>query len=206
MIVKLGKIPQNKTTFFLLPSIGLKAGELKGVYPDFNSKKPIDVLEYFGFKNVYLEDKNSLDDYPNALVMLFNPDINSLNKWHHLEDYFKSYSNYIKTSDLDFGIIAITFNICIPAWYGFKDIVKRSKYSELDKKYSKFAFTYVDSKKGSVSMEQDLIICKSASYRNKLSELLDYEFTPTMELDSKINIEEEVLDYPKLKEKYGISN
>lgn len=206
-MIKLGEIPQTKTTFYLLPSIGLKGNELLSIYPDFNSNnKAINVLQYFGFKNVYLDDVNCIDNYPNALVMLFNPDIEGINNWHIFQDYYTSrYKNYIRTDDLDSGVVSVTFDISNPLWYSFKDIVKRSKYSELDKRYSKFAFTYYDSKKGSVSMKQDLIISKSSNYRKKLSEELDYEFTSDMELDSVINIEEEILDYPKLKEKYGIN-
>lgn len=207
MIVKLGEIPQNKCTCYLLPTIGLKANELLRIYPDYNSNgKAISVLEYFGFKNVYLEDINDIENHPNALVMLFNPDIDGLSKWHIFQAYYSQrYRNYIKTQDLDFGVISVTFDISNPSWYNFKEIIKRSKYSELDKKYSKLVFTYYDEKNGSSSMKQDLIITKSSSYRNKLSQELNEEITPDMELDSKINLEEEVLDYPKLKEKYGIN-
>lgn len=204
-LIELGEIPKTKSTLYLLPSLGLSSTELLNVYPDFNSNNSaFKVLEFFGFKNLYLEDINSSEKHPNSLIMLFNPDLYSLDKWFLFYNVYKTKHNYIKTEDLDTGVISITFNISKEKWYPLKDCLKRSKYSEMDKSYSQFVFTHYDKEKGAVINWQHSVITKSEILRLKMSQELGFEFTKDMELDSAIDLEEEILDYPKLKEKYEV--
>lgn len=188
---ELGKIDINFSARFLLPCINLNSEKLISINKEkFNTG--FQVLSYYGFKNLYLWDEN-IKTNKHSLLMLFNPSLHKLHKWHEFKNVYSKFSNYLGEYFIDSGVIVLEFMIIKSDYYPFKNYLIKGEYSKMNiGTYLNNFKKVIDNNKPYLT-EEGLIINKSAKYREELEEKLKVKIDPNAELGSIPNIENEYL-------------
>lgn len=190
--VSLGNVPHNKTTLFMLPSIGFQ-----------EQKTSFKLLKHFGFVNCYLKHTQSYDTYPDCLILIFNPKKEVLPRFKEFYTVYKTYPNYVEDYVIDLNLIAIVFKV-LPKWVDSLAFFKQSKYSYMSKEYSEL-FKKLDFETGSIKAGTEYFIMrKDPDYRKHLEESLSVvtkdsrsivKIDPEAELMSPLELDKEYFNY-----------
>lgn len=156
----LSRIPHNKTTLFMLPSIGFQ-----------EEKTSLRMLKYFGFVNCYLSHYQSTVDYPNCLFLVFNPSNEALEKFKDFYKVYRTYPNFITDYTIDYRLIVLVFRV-LPKWNETLQAFTESHYSKMSKEYSEL-FKNIDMSTGKVQAGPEYFIMrKDPEYRKYLEDSL----------------------------------
>lgn len=188
----IGKVDINFSSKFLLPSIYLSPDKLMAIKSG-NFKKGFQVLNYYGFKNVYLWDEN-VKTNKHSLLLLFNPTIDKLHKWYEFKNVYSKFTNYIGEYIIDSGLIVLEFLIIKPEFYPLKTYLIKGEYSKMNiGNYINNFKKVVDSNQLYMT-EEGLIITKSNKFKEELEEKLKVTLEPNAELGSIPDLEKEILN------------
>lgn len=179
----LAKKNRNKTTLFMLPALNLSA-----------EKTGIELLEYFGFVNCYIEHKQGLIKDPDCVYLVFNPSKEALRDFHKFFEVYKSYQNFVDDYVIDRNLIVVVFRVKDKWKSSYKEF-KESNYSKMSKEYAEM-FKRPDLATGKVFTSVEyFIITKHKDYRAHLEKILDAEIEESAELMDKLDQKKEVFDY-----------
>lgn len=154
------QVPHNKTTLFMLPSIGFK-----------EEKTPLRLLKYYGFINCYLSHTQSLVEYEDCLTLIFNPSNEALAKFKDFYKIYRTYPNFVIDYTIDYRLIALVFRVP-PKWSATLKAFKDSQYSKMSKDYSEL-FKNIDMSTGKVLAGPEYFIMRrDPDYRKHLEDSL----------------------------------
>lgn len=185
--VDLSKIGRNKTSSYLIPACNLKI--------------PFTTIKEFGFINAYIDWVDGYDKNNGYLYFLFSPGETHLREWVYFYEMYRKMDTFVKDYYIDFGVIVVCFKI-ENKYKGLPKLLLKGHYSKFPKEYAKY---FVNSQNQTPLRQYDVLI-KSEKLRKAMEEVLGYKegYMIGMELDSIPDKNEEILNYSKLKEKYGI--
>lgn len=175
-------IPRNKTTLFMLPSIGFK-----------EEKTGMRLLKYYGFVNCYLSHTQSTETYTDCLILVFNPTSEALAQFKEFYNIYKTYPNFVDDYTIDLNVIAVVFRV-LPRWlHAFKEF-QNSRYSSMPQDYIDL-FKRLDPVTGKLkATDAYYIMKKDSDYRRRLEESLEVRIDKNAELMSPLN-EDEIFNY-----------
>lgn len=180
--------PETRTTRFMLPAIGLSSDVL-----------PFKLLVHFGFINCYLSHKESLEEYPNSIILVFNPTDTVVKKFHSFYELYSQYPNYITTYAVDLNLIVVVFKVQ-DRWVPVLESFKKSQYSKIPKSYAELLKS-IDLVTGKVYKSKEYkIIHKDKEYKEQLEQALSNPRSPVViddsqELMSPLDLELETFSY-----------
>lgn len=117
-------VPENKTTQFMLPAIGLNSEKLG-----------YRLLKYFGFVNCYLGHPEGSCECSSCLYLVFNPNTEALKRFKDFYDVYKYYPNYVEDYIVDAHLVVVVFKVR-EKWKATLDEFKKSQYSKMSKEYA----------------------------------------------------------------------
>lgn len=152
--------PHNKTTLFMLPSIGFT-----------EEKTSVRLLKYYGFINCYLSHTQALETYPGCLSLVFNPTNEALAKFKEFYHIYRTYPNFVDDYPIDHNLIVVVFRV-LPKWQESLAEFKKSRYSHMSKDYANL-FKKVNMSSGvTKATDEYFIMNKDKDYKQKLEESL----------------------------------
>lgn len=179
----LPKKDRNKTTLFMLPALNLSA-----------EKTGIELLEYFGFVNCYIDHKQGLIKDPDCVYLVFNPSKEALKDFPKFFEVYKSYQNFVDDYVIDRNLIVVVFRVK-DKWKNTYREFKRSNFSRMSKEYAEM-FKRPDLATGKVFTSVEyFIITKHKDYRAHLEKTLDVEIDESAELMDRLDLKKEIFDY-----------
>jgi hypothetical protein len=152
-------LPQNRTTQFMLPALGLQS-----------EKTGYKLLKYFGFINCYLDHKDGPEDCATCLYLVFNPPADAFKKFPEFYQVYKAYPNFVSDYVLDDQLIVLVFKVR-DKWKETLNAFKRSKYSQMSKEYAEM-FKRPTMAGTVVVSDEYYIIHKNKDYKQQLEEQL----------------------------------
>lgn len=185
--VNLVKPKLNQTSSYLFPSI-----KLERVVQDFK------VLEEIGFINLYSYfDKIELEY---CLHILFNPPISKLEEFDKILDKFKQLTTFVEITKLDENVYVIS----LVMFEEYRQIF----YPFINSEYTKLGIKYAERFKiGEINGQNTYskhyhIITHSEFLQDKLERDLGLKqgFLNNIELDKKIDLQQEILNYNYIKQ------
>ena len=180
------KIPENKTSQYLLPAINVK-------------NLTITHLHEFGYINSYISYQDNYY-YKNCLYLLMNPSNSKLAKWYEFYKFYTGEAGYMDCIDLDRNVVVIIFELKKKYWQ-FPEFLMNGCYSCLGKEYSR-EFLIIKSGK-QFPEKQWYVINRESNYRMGLELKYNIQLDEESELDDIPYKENEILDWDKIIEKYG---
>ena len=184
--VNLIKPKLNQTSSYLFPSI-----KLERVVQDFK------VLEEIGFINLYSYfDKIELE---HCLHILFNPAKSKLEEFEKILDKFKQLNTFVEITKLDENVYVISLIMFEEFKYIFYSFIN-SEYTKLGVRYAE-RFKIGETNGQNTYSKHYHIITHSEFLQDKLERdlLLKQGFLDNIELDKKIDLQQEILNYNYIK-------
>ena len=181
-----GKIPTNKTTRFLLPTLEFREEKINYKY-----------LKEYGLINAYIGYEEDYMNFKNSLFLLFNPSLNKLSNWHQFYEFYSTERKFMGEYDLDINIVLLIFSL--PLKYSqYPAYLIGGKYSKFSLEYAK---KFVISQEGNKikALPEYLIITKSPERKKFLEDLLGVEIDQNMEYEDMPNKSEEILSLEFIK-------
>lgn len=184
--VNLIKPKLNKTSSYLFPSI-----RLERILTGFG------VLQEIGFINMYCYYDAIPIEY--GLHLLFNPPISKLESFKELLEKFKNLTTFVDSTQLDENVFVISLVILQESKEVFYPFIN-SNYSKMGDKYADlFVFS---STNGEKVYKKEYHVIKHTEFLQKKLETdlnLKEDTLINTELDEKINLKEEILNYKYIK-------
>lgn len=186
--IDLKDVGLNKTSKYLLPACEIKAG-----FPIFVEN---------GFKNAYIDWKDGYDSNKNCLYFLFSPGLSTFKKWKEFYSIYSSQVAFVKDYYIDYGVIVVCFKLN-KSHGNLIDLLIKGQYSKFPDSYKRLFI-----KSNGEKLYQFDILTKNDTYRKKMEKFLLLKENTLLgrELESIPELEEEILNYPKLLEKYGLQH
>lgn len=184
--INLPKPALNKTSRYLFPSI-----RLERILSGFK------VLQEIGFVNMYCYYDKIPIEY--SLHLLFNPPVSKLIEFADLLDKFSKLPTFIESTKLNDNVFVISLLMLEENKKVFYPFIN-AEYSKMGEGYADlFAFSSVNGEK---VYKQEYHIIKHTEFLQKKKEQelgLRENFLATIELDSEMNLQEEILNYKYIK-------